>query len=60
MSIARALGLEPRPLYRRVEALLVCLRRALEAAGIDAASAGALIGTARVRTRPKTHELDTR
>lgn len=46
VSIARALGLEQRPLYRRVEALLATLRRALEAAGIDAASAGDLIGAA--------------
>lgn len=45
-SIARALGLEQRPLYRRIEALLATLRRALEAAGIDAASAGELIGSA--------------
>ena len=46
VSIARSLGLEPRPLYRRIEALLAALRRALEAAGIDAAAAGGLIGTA--------------
>jgi RNA polymerase sigma factor (sigma-70 family) len=44
VSIARALGLEQRPLYRRIEALLAALRRALEAAGIDAASAADLIG----------------
>jgi RNA polymerase sigma factor (sigma-70 family) len=44
-SIARSLGVEPRPLYRRIEALLATLRGALEAAGIDAASAGELIGT---------------
>ena len=43
-SIARALGLEQRPLYRRIEALLERLRVALVAAGIDAASAGDLIG----------------
>lgn len=43
-NIARALGIEQRPLYRRVEALLDKLRRALEAAGVDAASAGDLIG----------------
>jgi RNA polymerase sigma factor for flagellar operon FliA len=43
-NIARALGLEQRPLYRRIEALLTRLRRALEAAGVDAASAGDLIG----------------
>ena len=46
VSIARALVLEPRPLYRRIEALLAELRRALVAAGIDAAAAGGLIGTA--------------
>lgn len=45
-NIARALGLEQRPLYRRIEALLEKLRRALEAAGVDAASADDLIGTA--------------
>jgi RNA polymerase sigma factor for flagellar operon FliA len=45
-SIARAMRLEQRPLYRRIEALLASLRRALEGAGIDAASAGDLIGTA--------------
>ncbi len=43
-SIARALGLEQRPLYRRIEALLERLRVVLEAAGVDAASAGDLIG----------------
>lgn len=43
-SIARAFAIEQRPLYRRVEALLASLRRALEAAGVDAASAGDLIG----------------
>jgi RNA polymerase sigma factor (sigma-70 family) len=45
-NIARALRLEQRPLYRRMEALLEKLRRALEEAGVDAASAGDLIGTA--------------
>lgn len=44
VSIARSLDLEQRPLYRRIEALLALLRRALEAAGVDAASAGDLIG----------------
>lgn len=43
-QIARALNLEQRPLYRRIEALLARLRRALEAAGIDAASVDDLIG----------------
>ena len=45
-GIARSLAIEPRPLYRRIEALLVRLRRALEAAGVDASSAEALIGHA--------------
>jgi RNA polymerase sigma factor for flagellar operon FliA len=44
VSIARALGLEQRPLYRRIEALLARLRAALEAAGVDAESAAELIG----------------
>jgi RNA polymerase sigma factor for flagellar operon FliA len=44
VSIARALGLEQRPLYRRIESLLARLRAVLEAAGVDAASAGELIG----------------
>jgi RNA polymerase sigma factor for flagellar operon FliA len=45
-SIARSLRVEQRPLYRRIEALLAQLRRALETAGVDASSAAALIGTA--------------
>jgi RNA polymerase sigma factor (sigma-70 family) len=45
-NIARALNLEQRPLYRRIEALLGKLRVALEAAGVDAAAADDLIGTA--------------
>lgn len=45
-NIARALGLEQRPLYRRIEALLGRMRLALEAAGVDAGSVGDLIGTA--------------
>ena len=45
-GIARALAMEPRPLYRRIDALLTRLRRALEAAGVDASSADALIGHA--------------
>ena len=45
-GIARSLAMESRPLYRRVEALLARLRRALEAAGVDASSADALIGHA--------------
>lgn len=43
-SIARSLGVEQRPLYRRIEALLGTLRRALEEAGVDGASAAGLIG----------------
>ena len=43
-QIARSLGLEQRPLYRRIEALLARLRRGLEAAGVDASSAHELIG----------------
>ena len=45
-AIARALDLEQRPLYRRIEALLARLRRALEAAGVDAAAACDLIAAA--------------
>jgi RNA polymerase sigma factor (sigma-70 family) len=48
-SIARGLGVEQRPLYRRIEALMATLRRALAGAGIDAASAEALIGRAEER-----------
>ncbi|HEX8616847.1 MAG TPA: sigma-70 family RNA polymerase sigma factor [Thermoanaerobaculia bacterium] len=43
-DIARALGIEQRPLYRRVETLLAQLRRALEASGLDASSVVDLIG----------------
>ena len=46
VGIARSLAIEPRPLYRRIDALLARLRRALEAAGVDASSADALIGHA--------------
>ncbi len=49
VSIARALGVEQRPLYRRLEALLAALRRALSEAGIDSASAQELIGRAEER-----------
>jgi RNA polymerase sigma factor (sigma-70 family) len=45
-EIARTLGIEQRPLYRRIEALLNVLRKALEEAGIDAAEAAELIGAA--------------
>jgi RNA polymerase sigma factor for flagellar operon FliA len=45
-DIARALGTEQRPLYRRVETLLASLRRALQAAGLDAHAAADLIGAA--------------
>jgi RNA polymerase sigma factor (sigma-70 family) len=44
VSIARALGLEQRPLYRRLEALLARLRAGLEAAGVDASAVDDLIG----------------
>jgi RNA polymerase sigma factor (sigma-70 family) len=43
-SIARSLGIEQRPLYRRIESLLAELRSALESAGVDSGSAGDLIG----------------
>jgi RNA polymerase sigma factor (sigma-70 family) len=43
-SISRSLGIEQRPLYRRIEALLATLRRALREEGIDASSAAGLIG----------------
>jgi RNA polymerase sigma factor for flagellar operon FliA len=67
VSIARALGLDQRPLYRRIESLLARLRAALEAAGIDAASAAGLIGVSHEtldfgldgkndRTQPSNHE----
>lgn len=45
-DIARMLRVPQRPLYRRVEALLHQLRRALGAGGIDAQSAESLIGSA--------------
>jgi RNA polymerase sigma factor (sigma-70 family) len=43
-NIARALGIEQRPLYRRIESLLNVLRDTLEQAGIDASEAAELIG----------------
>jgi RNA polymerase sigma factor (sigma-70 family) len=45
-DIARVLGIPQRPLYRRLELLLGALRRSLEQAGLDAASAADLIGAA--------------
>lgn len=45
-DIARMLRLPQRPLYRRIEASLAHLRRALVAAGIDAGIASGLIGSA--------------
>ncbi|HEX7153604.1 MAG TPA: sigma-70 family RNA polymerase sigma factor [Thermoanaerobaculia bacterium] len=45
-DIARALGLEQRPLYRRIETLLGRLRQALRKAGVDASSVSDLIGAA--------------
>jgi len=43
-DIARALQLEQRPLYRRIEALLAGLRRSLEQAGLDGSAVSDLIG----------------
>ncbi|HEY2093548.1 MAG TPA: sigma-70 family RNA polymerase sigma factor [Thermoanaerobaculia bacterium] len=45
-AIARSLGIEQRPLYRRIEAMLASLRVALQEAGVDASSAAGLIGAA--------------
>jgi len=45
-DISRILRLPQRPLYRRIESALAHLRRALEAAGIDARTAEGLIGSA--------------
>jgi RNA polymerase sigma factor (sigma-70 family) len=45
-DIARALGLDQRPLYRHVEALLAELRRAMQQAGFDASAVTDLIGGA--------------
>ena len=45
-DISRILRLPQRPLYRRIEASLVHLRRALVAAGIDAPAVEGLIGSA--------------
>lgn len=45
-DISRMLRLPQRPLYRRLEMLLRALRQALVNAGIDAATAGNLIGSA--------------
>jgi len=45
-DISRILRLPQRPLYRRIESALAHLRRALEAAGIDARIAEGLIGAA--------------
>jgi RNA polymerase sigma factor (sigma-70 family) len=45
-DIARALGLEQRPLYRRVDTLLEQLRRSLREAGFDASSVADVIGGA--------------
>jgi RNA polymerase sigma factor (sigma-70 family) len=44
-EISRFLGLPQRPLYRRLEATLACLRAALVAAGIDRWSVQSLIGS---------------
>jgi RNA polymerase sigma factor for flagellar operon FliA len=45
-DIARSLGLQQRPLYRRIETLLARLRAALETAGVTAGDAADLVGTA--------------
>jgi RNA polymerase sigma factor (sigma-70 family) len=42
-DIARALNLDPKPLYRRIDRLLAWLRAALEDAGIDAATAAEIL-----------------
>lgn len=47
-DIARILQVPQRPLYRRLEHVLVIMRRALADAGIDAGSAEELIGSAAV------------
>jgi RNA polymerase sigma factor for flagellar operon FliA len=44
-EIARALGTDQKPLYRRVERLLADLRTALERAGVTAETAVAALGT---------------
>ncbi|MCU1349343.1 MAG: hypothetical protein JWO56_2373 [Acidobacteria bacterium] len=43
-DIARALHLDQRPLYRRIEALLAALRHALERGGLDGSAVADLIG----------------
>lgn len=45
-DIARTLGLEQKPLYRRLERSLAALRRSLESAGIDQDSVRDLVGGA--------------
>jgi len=45
-DISRMLRLPQRPLYRRVDAIMERLRRALEAAEIDAAALDGVIGHA--------------
>jgi RNA polymerase sigma factor (sigma-70 family) len=44
-AIARIMGVPQRPLYRRIDTLLERLHRALDAAGIDASSIEAVIGS---------------
>lgn len=51
-DISRMTQLPQRPLYRRIEALLLRLRRGLAEAGVDAATAEALVG------RNDARELD--
>jgi RNA polymerase sigma factor for flagellar operon FliA len=45
-DISRIMRLPQRPLYRRLEALLTSLRKALRAEGVDAAAVSDLIGSA--------------
>lgn len=45
-EISRMLRLPQRPLYRRIEAMLAALRRALDGAGLDAAVLSSVIGEA--------------
>lgn len=72
-TIARSLGLEQKPLYRRVESLLRTMRGRLENAGVDADQAADLIGWPRLEisvdyslnevgncaVRPSTRETKT-
>lgn len=59
-EIARVMGIEQRPLYRQLERVLRKLRDALTAAGIDARSAAALVGSKLVEMDFGLRELETR